>query len=86
MWREAPMRRTLPKEGDLRVRRGFLLNRKTIDGEERWLEWASWTEEYKHHPRWPGDKEGYVYWTLIAWGSWTKTRLESERILEREYL
>jgi len=44
-----------PKSGDLRVRAKFLLFPKRIGVETRWLEWASWVEEY------------YVDWEVAFW-------------------
>lgn len=35
-----------PRIGDIRIRKGFLLLPKTINGETRWLKWAVWKEEY----------------------------------------
>jgi hypothetical protein len=58
------MRWTDPKEGDTRVRSGFLFFPKTINGEERWLEWARWEERYEVWTEmWAVDSG----WVPIAW-------------------
>ncbi len=51
-WRE-------PRDGDTRVRRGFLLFPKTISGETRWLEWARWQERY--------EASYESWWMAVAW-------------------
>ena len=54
------MKWLVPKEGDTRVRSGFLFFPKIINGEERWLEWARWEEEWQF---WGYD----AGWVPIAW-------------------
>jgi hypothetical protein len=56
--------KTQVQEGDVRKRRGFLLWPTTINGETRWLEWASWNE--KAH-RWYDGVGGGLYWTRMCW-------------------
>lgn len=54
-----------PKEGTIRTRHKFLLLPQCIDGEWRWLERASWVEEYTWHTNSHG-----IYkpdWITIRW-------------------
>lgn len=48
------------KVGARRVRDGFLLLPRTIGGEARWLERATWGEEYTSGYEWLG-------WEPICW-------------------
>jgi hypothetical protein len=50
------MRWRRPKRGDKRVRRKFLWFPLELDGETRWLERASWDEEY-----------GTTMWFPLRW-------------------
>lgn len=43
------MRKSLPKSGDIRIKSGFLFLPRTINHEERWLEFAMWIQEYVHY-------------------------------------
>ena len=58
-----------PVEGDLRSRTAFLFFPKTIEGQTRWLEKASWTERYQWI--WTTSFSGsYWYgWVPISWTS-----------------
>ena len=40
------MRFQKPKHGATRMRTRFLFFHKTINGETRWFEWATWVEKY----------------------------------------
>jgi len=57
------------KEGARRIRTGFLLFPKCIQGQWRWLEYASWEEIYKKYkyraPECP-DTVAY-FWRAIKW-------------------
>lgn len=57
---------TMPKVGDTRRNSGFLLLPMTIDGETRWLEFATWTEEYIQIEM---DGECDYFWNPIHWGT-----------------
>lgn len=61
------MRFELPRQGDMRIKTGFLFFPKTIGYERRWLEFATWNEEYY---------EGYLStsWEPRCWidDSWVK--------------
>ena len=55
------MRKTLPESGDVRRREGFLLLPRSIERDWRWLEWATWREQYV---------EPYIYrpyWEATHW-------------------
>ena len=52
-----------PRPGDKRVKTRFLLFPKTINGERRWLETATWTEYLWAH--WDGS-----VWEDLCWGEY----------------
>lgn len=52
--------KTTYKGGQLRERTWFLIFPKTINGETRWLEKATWTEKY--HIGWDGG-----FWFFDSW-------------------
>jgi hypothetical protein len=58
------------KEGDRRVRTGFLLLPKEIGGEWRWLERCFWEEEYSHGASFEDTCGGCVPvsgWVSVRW-------------------
>lgn len=54
-WRE-------PKEDDRRCRVAFLLLPRSINGETRWLEWATWEQK-----SWRGALSGRLWWDDYQW-------------------
>lgn len=50
------------KDSYTRVRRRFLLLPRCIDGEWRWLEFATWRQE-----RWVSSLTGARYWDDVCW-------------------
>jgi hypothetical protein len=54
-----------PENADTRLRVGFLLFPRCIDGEWRWLERAAWTQRFRweHHP----ECGHLAYWDDVAW-------------------
>jgi hypothetical protein len=56
-----------PKEGDLRVRKGFLIFPKCIAGETRWLEYAIWRERFCEPYSY--DAIDLSYWVGVRWVS-----------------
>jgi hypothetical protein len=40
------MKVIIPKIGDSRIKKGFLLAPKVIGNESRWMEYAEWTQEF----------------------------------------
>ena len=56
------MRKQLPKDRTKRIKTAFLIFPKTIDGEKRWLEKATW-EEYCLS----SDIYGQTFWYGIKW-------------------
>lgn len=54
------------KEGDLRNRTRFLFFPLTIAGQTRWLETATWVEQYVIMRRRSGSIYA-IYWMPIAW-------------------
>jgi len=55
------MRWKRPKEGQRRIKSQFLLFPKTIRGETRWLEFASWEEAFFV------GMTGYSWWGEMKW-------------------
>lgn len=53
-----------PGWGDRRVRSGFLLWPREINGESRWLEWAEWVESYDYI--WIGSGNR-LKWRTVRW-------------------
>jgi hypothetical protein len=43
-----------------RARKAFLILPKTINGETRWMEWATWSERDYNRP-------GYFGWKPLCW-------------------
>ena len=56
------MRRKLYKMGDTRIKRRFLFFPKRIGKDERWLEFATWEEEYFY-----SSSLGYGGWFVEKW-------------------
>lgn len=54
-----------PEEGAIRIRRKFLLLPTCIDGEWRWLERATWREEYMWYTVCMGIYT--IEWVPIGW-------------------
>lgn len=54
---------SFPSIGAIRIRKGFLLIPKQINGEFRWLEIATWKEEYGEFPNGWSDWG----WKAIGW-------------------
>lgn len=52
--------------GGLKVNSGFLLFPMTLEGETRWLEFATWTEEYIQVAM---DGECDYFWSPVYWGA-----------------
>lgn len=59
------MKWTQPKDGDERVRRGFLWFPLTIESETRWLEYAEWKEFWRNGNR--GDGSWGPWWEPAHW-------------------
>lgn len=51
--------------GDTRIRAKFLLLPKTVNGETRWLEKATWLEEYDGS--WKHYDLGFGEWRGVEW-------------------
>ena len=64
-----------PKEGDIRVKKGFLFLPMSITDAEyrkewRWLEAVTYEQEYKRRSRWSfffGDLPAKYWWENIRW-------------------
>ena len=61
------MKKKYPKKYEKRIRSGFLLFPKRIKRERRWLEIATWEEEFRpvYPIQYPNILEGY--WKPIKW-------------------
>ena len=64
-WNSRPKERA-PSPGDFRDRGAFLFFPKTINGQTRWLEFATWTEKFVDATY---CTDGTVYWLPIRWTS-----------------
>lgn len=60
------MRREHPKIGDKRIKTNFLLFSKRIGDESRWLEVASWEEEFVKYLL-PHVLHADCYWASVRW-------------------
>lgn len=56
-----------PVAGDTKSNSGFLLFPMTLEGETRWLEFATWTEEYVQVST--GDGDWDYFWNRVYWGT-----------------
>lgn len=67
-WNERPAKQG-PVDGEMRSRTGFLIFPKTIDGQTRWLERASWNERYQWV--WTTSFSGthWYDWVPVCWTS-----------------
>lgn len=63
---EGMMRKNHPKVGDKRIQTNFLLFPKRVGYETRWLEVASWEEEFVRYFL-PHTLHGDCYWTSTRW-------------------
>lgn len=56
------MRFYQPENGATRINGGWCIFPKTIGGETRWMEWATWDEEYK-------SCKGGRHWVAVRWAA-----------------
>lgn len=57
------MRKVYARQGETRLKHRFLVLKKTIGNESRWLEWATWEEMAET----PYRNVTIVYWRARRW-------------------
>ena len=61
------MRKTRPEQNTLRMRKGFCFLPKTIRGETRWLEKATWEERATYWVHAISEQDAGWSWVPIRW-------------------